>query len=101
MLLKRHGAAKKPSYNHLHIFGCEAFAHVPKELRKKLDPKSQKCIFMGYGETREMGYHLWDPESKKIIRSHDVVFNEKLMHKSPVQDSDMRKVTFQDAIPPA
>ena len=41
-------SGKKPSYNHLHIFGCEAFAHVPKELRKKLDPKSKKCIFLGY-----------------------------------------------------
>jgi len=95
-------SGKKPSYNHLRIFGCEAFAHVLKELRKKLDPKSRKCIFMGYGETGEMGYRLWDPESKKIIRSHDVVFfNEKQMHKTTAQDSDMRKVTFQDAIPPA
>ena len=42
--------SRKPSYSHLKIFGCEAYAHVPKELWKKLDPKSNKCIFLGYGE---------------------------------------------------
>ena len=32
------------SYQRLRTFGCEAYAHVPKELRAKLDPKSRKCI---------------------------------------------------------
>ena len=34
------------SYQRLETFGCEAYAHVPKELRAKLDPKSCKCIFI-------------------------------------------------------
>ena len=49
-ILEEAWTGKKPSYSHLHIFGCEACAHVPKELWKKLDPKSNKCIFLGYGE---------------------------------------------------
>ena len=36
------------SVAHLRIFGCVAYAHVPKELRKKLDDKSEKYIFLGY-----------------------------------------------------
>ena len=28
---------KKPSYSHLHIFGCEAYAHVPKELSIRVE----------------------------------------------------------------
>jgi transposase InsO family protein len=28
------------------VFGCVAYAHVPKELRRKLDEKSEKCIFL-------------------------------------------------------
>ena len=55
--------------------------HVPREKRSKLEPKSRKCIFMGYGESGEMGYRLWDPEARKIVRSSDVIFNEKKMHK--------------------
>ena len=40
----------KISYSHIWVFGCEAYVHVPKEKRKKLDPKSQKNIFVVYGE---------------------------------------------------
>ena len=55
---------------------------------------------MGYGESGEMGYRLWDPETKKIIRSHDVVFNEKKIHKTPIKHVEMCRVTFQDVNPP-
>ena len=40
---------RKPNVSYLKSFGCTAFAHIPKDERKKLDPKSKKCIFMGYG----------------------------------------------------
>jgi len=36
--------------SHIKVFGCVAYAHVPKELRGKLDDKSEKCIFIGYSE---------------------------------------------------
>ena len=39
---------KNLNYSHLKIFGCEAFVHIPKENRTKLDDKYTKCIFMGY-----------------------------------------------------
>ena len=63
------------------MFGCEAYLHVPREKRSKLEPKSRKCIFMGYEESGKMAYRLWDPEARKIVRSSDVIFNEKKMHK--------------------
>ena len=50
----------KVSYDRLRIFGYEAYVHVPKELRMKLDPKSRKCIFICYGLDGEFGYRLWD-----------------------------------------
>ena len=27
---------RKPSYGHMRVFGCEAYVHVPKELRNKV-----------------------------------------------------------------
>ena len=39
----------------LRIFGCQAFVHVPKDEKKKLDSKSRKCILLGYGMTTK-GY---------------------------------------------
>ena len=32
----------------LKIFGCPAYVHVSSDERSKLDPKSKKCIFIGY-----------------------------------------------------
>ena len=37
---------KKPNLSHLRIFGSDVFVHIPKEERTKLDPKSEKCIFI-------------------------------------------------------
>ena len=70
------------SYDQLRTFGCEAYVHVPRELHAKLDPKSHKFIFIGYGLDGQFGYHLWDLESRSILHSSsDVVFNETKMHK--------------------
>ncbi|KAL0415707.1 UNVERIFIED_CONTAM: Retrovirus-related Pol polyprotein from transposon TNT 1-94 [Sesamum latifolium] len=35
-------------FDHLRIFGCPAYVHVPSDERSKLDPKSKQCIFLGY-----------------------------------------------------
>ena len=40
----------KTSVSHLRIFGSVTFAHIPNELRRKLDKKSDICIFNGYSE---------------------------------------------------
>ena len=66
---------KKPNVNHLWVFGCSAYIHVPKDERKKLDPKAKKCIFLGYGTSRK-GYRLYNWKTSGIIHSRGVVFNE-------------------------
>ena len=40
---------KKVSYSFLKTFDCEAFAHIDSENRTKLEAKSKKCVFFGYG----------------------------------------------------
>jgi hypothetical protein len=71
----------KPSVAHMKVFGCIAYAHVPKENRRKLDDKSVKCIFIGYNiETRS--YRLFDPQAKKVIIRKDVVFDEHGIYQS-------------------
>jgi hypothetical protein len=65
---------KKPSLQHLRVFGCDAYVHVPKE-NSKLDKKAEKCIFIGYKDGVK-GYKIWNPETKKTIYSRDVVFKE-------------------------
>lgn len=66
---------RKPCIAHLRIFGSKCYVHVPTELRHKLESKSTKRVFAGYA-TCEKGYRIFDPNSKKLILSRDVVFDE-------------------------
>ncbi|KAI9198572.1 hypothetical protein LWI28_018376 [Acer negundo] len=71
---------KEVKISHLKVFGCVSYVHVSDHTRSKLDVKSVKCTLVGYGED-EFGYKLWDDQNRKMIRSRDVVFNEKVMYK--------------------
>ena len=68
-------ASKRSSLAHLRVFGCDAFVHIPKEKRSKLDIKSEKCIFFGHKDGVK-GYRLWNPTTRTIIYSRDVIFRE-------------------------
>ncbi|MCO5581491.1 hypothetical protein L7F22_035376 [Adiantum nelumboides] len=64
---------KKPSVSYLRVFGCLAYAHIPHQLRGKLDDKTVKCIFVGYSSGSK-GYRLYNPATNKIFESRDVIF---------------------------
>jgi hypothetical protein len=66
----------KPNVAHFRIFGCVTYVHVPNEKRIKLEDKSYKCVFLGVSEESK-AYRLYDPESKKIVTSRDVIFAEE------------------------
>jgi hypothetical protein len=59
-------SGKKPSLQHLRVFRYDAYVHVPKENRSKLDNKAEKCIFIGYRDGVK-GYNLWNLETKKTV----------------------------------
>jgi hypothetical protein len=65
----------KLNVSHLSTFGYIAYAHIPSELRKKLDDKSEKCIYTGYSETSK-AYRLYNPITNKLIITRDVKFLE-------------------------
>ena len=78
---------RKPRVGHLRVFGCEAYAHIPKDERGKFDSKTKKCILVGYGELRK-GYRLYDADRRKILYSRDVHFNEVEKETTPVAEND-------------
>ena len=81
---------RKPSLGHLQIFGCTAYTFIPKEKRTKFDSKTQKTIFVGYCEDSK-GYRLYDPLTKKIIKSRNVYFN---IEEESKKDNDKIKEDF-------
>jgi len=56
----------------LRIVGSPVFAHVNNG---KLVPRDVKCMFLRYAYESKR-HQLWCPDSKKVIQSRDVTFNE-------------------------
>ena len=48
MTLKGMFTRKKPHLSYLKVFGFLAYIHIPDELRSKMDPKLEKCVFHCY-----------------------------------------------------
>jgi hypothetical protein len=65
----------KPNLQHLKIFGCICFTHVPQVKRDKLDKKSEPGVFIGYNSPSK-AYRIFQPQNGRILVSRDVNFME-------------------------
>jgi hypothetical protein len=72
----------KPDVSHFRVFGSIAWAHIRDEKRKALQPKIEKCIFVGYCENVK-GYILLQPHCNEIILRRDVKIDENLLAREP------------------
>ena len=66
---------RKPNLAHLRVFGSIAYVHVLNEKWRKLDAKAEKCILVSYSDEQK-GYKYYNPRSKAVRVSRDVIFNE-------------------------
>jgi hypothetical protein len=66
---------RRPDVEHIRIFGCSTFSHVPSERRTKLDPTTQQGILVGYSEVSK-AYWIYIPPPRKVVVSRDVRFEE-------------------------
>jgi hypothetical protein len=71
-----------PYVSHFCAFVSVAWTHIPDEKRKALQPKSEKCIFVGYSE-HVKGYYLLQPHSNEIIIRRDLKFDENVLAYEP------------------
>jgi hypothetical protein len=76
---------RKPDINHLCIFGCIAYCHIPAEKRTKLDPTTEKGILVGYSETSK-AYRIYIPSTRKTVLRRDVKFEEERALRNSCQD---------------
>lgn len=67
---------RKPDVSHLRVFGAKAFVHIPNAMRRKMDPKSRKAIFVGYDRLTDKVYRVFDPVKKIVERVSDVVIQD-------------------------
>ena len=66
---------QKPSLSHVRVFGCLAYAVIPKPKRTKLDLKGRLCIHLG-SPNGYKAYRLYDPTTKETFISRNVRFVE-------------------------
>lgn len=57
------------------VFGCLCFVHNCSPGSTKLEPRSVRCIFLGYSPTQK-GYKCYDPKTGKKFCLKDVTFME-------------------------
>lgn len=55
--------SKKPSLTHMQPSDCKVFTHIPYQVHKIFDSKSQIGLFLGYFDESK-GYCIWDPKRK-------------------------------------
>nr|GEW42722.1 retrovirus-related Pol polyprotein from transposon TNT 1-94 [Tanacetum cinerariifolium] len=83
---------KPVNYSDLHIFRSPVYVMYNSQKTTKLDPKSRKCLFLGYADGIK-GYRLWDPTAHKVVVSRDVVFMEDKNQDNEEGDGTTRETT--------
>lgn len=64
---------RKPKMKNVRTFGCIAYVHVPDAKRKKLQAKSERCLFLGYAPK---SYVFMKLQTGEIVNSIDAKFLE-------------------------
>ena len=79
---------RRPSYNLFKPFGCLCYPLLRPYNSRTLQPRSVKCIFLGYA-TNAKGYICFDPKSRRYYTSRHVIFTESVFPftKSPLSSS--------------
>ncbi|KAI5353834.1 hypothetical protein L3X38_006728 [Prunus dulcis] len=78
----------------LRIFGCVVFVHLHDHQRSKLDPRAEKCVFIGYAP-HQKGYRCYHPPSQKVYTSMNVVFQENDIYFSATHEEHYDTNTSQ------
>src|SRR3954464_13859228 len=86
---------KKPKLSFLKVWGCEAY--VKKLQLDKLEPKAEKCVFIGYPK-ETIGYTFYHRSEGKILVAKNGSFLEKEFLSKEVSG---RKVELDEVIEPS
>ena len=77
-LAHKHVQAAPPVFvtemKNLRVFGCNAYTH--RQGSRALDARATRGVFLGYADEPKGYYYIFNVETKKLVRSRDVRFDE-------------------------
>ncbi|MCH79438.1 gag-pol polyprotein [Trifolium medium] len=85
---------RKPIVKYFHVFGSKCYILVDREQRKKIDPKGDEGIFLGYSSTSR-AYRVFNSRTKAMMESINVVIDDMSTIRDPdveIDDSSFLKI---------
>ncbi|CAJ2652309.1 unnamed protein product [Trifolium pratense] len=79
----------KPTVKYFHVFGSKCYILADREPRRKLDPKSDEGIFLGYS-TNSRAYRDFNSRTRTMMESINVVIDDTdLTSADPAEETDV------------
>ncbi|CAJ2662295.1 unnamed protein product [Trifolium pratense] len=80
---------RKPTVKYFHVFGSKCYILADRESRRKLDPKSDEAIFLGYS-TNSRAYRVFNSRTRTMMESINVVVDDSdTTSADPAKETDV------------
>ncbi|KAK8621230.1 hypothetical protein V6N13_067671 [Hibiscus sabdariffa] len=88
---------KRPNMSFMKIWGCKAY--VKHQMSTKLEPKSEKCTFVGYPKETK-GYYFYNENKVFVARTGVFLEKEFLTNSGKSRNIELKEVQKQQDIEP-
>jgi hypothetical protein len=88
---------KRPQLGHVRVFGCRANVRPATPHLKKLDDRSVPMVYLGV-EDGSKAHRLCNPQTRRIVVSRDVVFEEAISWKWNSEYSEGSEFVVDDEV---
>ncbi|KAL4368227.1 hypothetical protein GQ457_05G022170 [Hibiscus cannabinus] len=88
---------KRPNMSFMKVWGCKAY--VKHQMSTKLEPKSQKCTFVGYPKETK-GYYFYNENKVFVARTRVFLEKEFLSNKGKCRNIKLKEVQQQQVHEP-
>ncbi|KAK9028806.1 hypothetical protein V6N11_025946 [Hibiscus sabdariffa] len=83
---------KRPNISFMKIWGCKAY--VKHQMSTKLEPKSEKCTFVGYSKETK-GYYFYNENKVFVARTGVFLEKEFLTNQGKGRNIELKEVQQQ------
>ena len=71
---------QQPPLHKIHVWGCRAYARLPKPQRRKGQRRSRRVVFVGFADDMADGWKFYDPATRRFIVSRSATFHDTVLY---------------------